>query len=60
MIKWFEKLFKQEAPLDYIIADYRPERLNRLRPEYKMDEMEMELESGQSTDEMYVDNLYRH
>lgn len=61
MKKWFEKFFKQETPLDYIIADYRPEQLNRLRSEYKLDEMEMELESGlSSTDEMYVDNLYQH
>ncbi len=61
MKRWFEKFFKQETPLDYIIADYRPEQLNRLRPEYQLDEMEMELDSDlSSADEMYVDNLYQH
>ncbi len=61
MKKWFEKFFKQETPLDYIIADYRPEQLNRLRSEYQLDEMEMELDSDlSSNDEMYVDNLYQH
>ncbi len=62
MKKWFEKFFKQESPpLDYIIADYRPEQLNRLRPEYQLDEIGTELDSDSSSnDEMYVDNLYQH
>jgi hypothetical protein len=59
MKKWFERFFRQEAPLDYIIADYKPEQLNRLRPEYQLDEMELDGDLS-SADEMYVDNLYQH
>ena len=54
MLKWLEKFFKPEVPLDYIVADYKPEKLNRLRDEFRLEELEAD-----TSDEMDVDNLYQ-
>ena len=57
MKKLFERLFKKEAEFNYIIAEYQPNKLNRMHSHFNSNEFEA-LHQDES-DEMQIDKIYQ-
>ena len=54
----FEKLFKKEPQVNYVIADYQPVRTSKLRTDVTV--TEYQLESATEKDEMDIDKIYQN
>ncbi len=61
MKKLFERLFKKEPEFDYIIAEYRPIKVDRMRLGANVTEYEAykSQEMDEVQDEMQIDRIYQ-
>ncbi len=57
MKKLFERLFKKEPEIDYIIAAYQPAKVDRMR--LGINVTEYEVVTPPETDEMLIDKIYQ-
>lgn len=57
MKKLFARLFKKEPEFDYIIAEYQPIQIDRMR--FDVDVTESDMHKPSDTDEMQIDNIYK-
>ena len=57
MKKLFERFFKKKPEFDYIIAEYQPIKIDRMRTEINVTEYD-EYKLVQS-DEMLIDKIYQ-
>lgn len=53
----FEKFFKREAPVNYIIAEYKPIKNNKLTTEAQM--TEYDTTPAENSDEMDIDRIHQ-
>ncbi len=53
----FEKFFKREAPVNYIIAEYKPIKTNKLTTEVQM--TEYDTIPAENSDEMDIDRIHQ-
>ena len=57
MKKLFERLFKKEPEFDYIIAEYQPIKVNRMRSEFNLNEFDPS--TIEDLDDMQIDKIYQ-
>jgi hypothetical protein len=57
MKKLFERLFKKEPEIDYIIAAYQPIKTDRMHSSVNV--TEYEIVKPQESDEMQIDKIYQ-
>lgn len=57
MKKLFERLFKKEPEFDYIIAEYLPVKVDRVRSE--TDAAEYDICKLGESDDMQIDKIYQ-
>ena len=60
----FEKIFKKEVPINYIIAEYKPVKSNKLVmdvqiTEYDTSTVSYDAEPSSNDDEMAIDKIYQ-
>lgn len=53
----FDKIFKKEPQLNYIIAEYQPLEVNSFSPTIKA--TEYDVDEPTEADEMQIDKMYR-
>lgn len=53
----FERLFKKESELDYIIAEYQPTKFNIMQSPFNLNEFDTS--NKNESDYMQIDNIYQ-
>jgi hypothetical protein len=53
----FERLFKKQAELHYIIPEYQPIKFNRMQSPFNLNEFDAS--NGNESDYMQIDNIYQ-